>query len=224
MVIDFIIKEKIMKATILTFTSLLLLSTTACAVVNEGADSNKKTKVFVEKFINKKQIKDQQASKEVIAKVPVQATIKNGRDEIDFLSNTTIVKETQSQKNYKSQNANKDNKVFLRTINGKSIYYDKNNVKKLSGARVSQEIITYNKRRKLVGVFSGVINVEVADKNQINNITNDYNLDVIIVVKRYATLKIKDLNNSPTIIKNMKADARIKKITLKIKEDEIVKH
>ena len=201
-----------MKSTILTFASLLFLSTSACAVVDEKQDQPLKMSIK-SKTIDNNQNKS--STDNFIKTIPVVATIKNGKDEIDFLSNTATNK----------QNTDNQTAVFLRSINGKHIYYDKNAIKSMSSADgATKELITYNKRRKLVGIFNGVINIEANDKADITNIITDYKLTTIIVINQYATLKITNLNDTQTIVKAMRADARIKKVTLKIKEDEIVKH
>jgi hypothetical protein len=84
--------------------------------------------------------------------------------------------------------------------------------------------VVYNPKRKRIGSISGAIILNLANSSDLNNILKDYPLSKIRLEGkiRVAIVKVKAGNDLATVVKNLKADKRIKNVEIEIVSNRIM--
>ena len=196
---------------------LVLLLTVNC----QSTAEKHKQKNPLAPSANKQLTTKQQANdiKAVIATIPKVASIGNKNSRIDFLQKTKLL-------NSNEQTLATEKRIYLGQKSGKSIYYieglAENNLS--TNTKALEQIISYNHRRNKFGVFKGKIDIVVIEPSYIAEISKIYSVQLKSSFKNYATFKLNNLEDVATVYNEMKSDSKIKKVRLKLSEDEIVKY
>ena len=88
-----------------------------------------------------------------------------------------------------------------------------------TGNKKTEYIVTYNHRRELFGIFTGVISLKLRDWTQKDRILNNYQVEQYLSAKPYMRVKLKNLAEVSSVLASLKNDSNVSRARIVVKED-----